>query len=226
MRKTSQSKLLAKWLREVGVDFVPRSFPKNKDESMPDSTSAETETLDDIQQELVGCKGCVLCKKRNKIVFGVGNPRAQLMFVGEAPGAEEDLQGKPFVGAAGKRLDRWIESIGLTREDVYIANIVKCRPPGNDVPNPEEAQSCMPYLIRQIRVIRPKLLCTLGATALRYMLGVDERITKVRGRWRDWNGISLLPTYHPAFILRNPSREQEVFEDFKDLARRLSLSEA
>ena len=226
MGKVSQAKLLAKWLREVGVDFVPRSLPKNEDGSMPDTASAEVETLDEIRQELTGCEGCVLCGKRNTIVFGTGNPRAQLMFIGEGPGAEEDLQGKPFVGAAGKRLDRWIESIGHTREDVYIANIVKCRPPENRVPTLEEARSCMPYLVRQIRTIRPKLLCTLGLTALNYMLGVDERITKARGRWRDWNGIPLLPTYHPAFILRDPSREKEVFEDFKELARRLSISGA
>ena len=208
------------------MDFVLRSLPEGKDESMPDPASAGVETLDAIRQELAECGGCVLCGNRNTIVFGTGNPRAQLMFVGEAPGAEEDLQGKPFVGAAGKRLDRWIESINLTREDVYIANIVKCRPPGNRVPTPEEARSCMPYLIRQIRIIRPKLLCTLGLTALNYMLGVDERITKARGRWRDWNGIPLLPTYHPAFILRDPSREKEVFEDFKDLASRLLIAEA
>jgi len=223
MGKVSQAKLLAKWLREVGLDFVPR-LP-SKDEELPEKTPAGVETLDEVRQEIMGCSGCVLCGKRNTIVFGTGNPRAQLMFVGEAPGAEEDLQGEPFVGAAGKRLDRWIESIGLAREDVYIANIVKCRPPGNRVPTPEEARLCMPYLIRQIRAIRPKLLCTVGSTALNYMLGVDERITKVRGRWRDWNGIPLLPTYHPAFILRDPSREKEVLEDFKDLARRLSLSE-
>ena len=221
MRKKTRRTLLAGWLREVGVDFVPADILK-KTES-PVKTPVKTETLEDIRRDLEGCRGCVLCEKRNKIVFGVGNPQAQLMFVGEGPGADEDLQGEPFVGAAGKRLDRWIESIGLTRGDVYIANIVKCRPPGNRAPSPEEAQVCMPYLIRQIRVIRPGLICTLGATALQFLLGVDERITKVRGRWRDWNGVSVLPTYHPAYILRNPSAEKEVFEDFKELARRLSL---
>ncbi|MCL1926062.1 MAG: uracil-DNA glycosylase [Syntrophorhabdaceae bacterium] len=215
--------LMTKWLREVGVDFVPRSLPKDK--RLPGSSSEGAETLDEILRELAGCGRCVLSENRSRIVFGTGNPSARLMFVGEAPGAEEDRQGEPFVGAAGKRLNRWIESIGLAREDVYIANIVKCRPPGNNVPKPEEAQLCMPYLVRQIRVIRPKFLCTLGATAFKYMLGVDERITKARGRWREWDGIPLLPTYHPAYILRNPSSEEEVMEDFKDLARRLSLLE-
>ena len=221
MSKASQTKLLARWLREIGVDFAPRSFLR--DEIAQEKLSEEAETLDGIRRELVDCKGCVLCEKRNKVVFGTGDPRAQLMFVGEAPGAEEDLQGEPFVGAAGKRLNHWIESIGMARQDVYIANIVKCRPPGNNVPTPEQARLCMPYLIRQIRVINPRFICTLGATALNYMFGAEERITKARGLWREWNGIPLLPTYHPAFILRDPSREKEVLKDFKDLANRLSL---
>jgi DNA polymerase len=220
MKKANPRKALAEWLREVGVDFVPIRTPAGG--KAPGKAPREGESLDGIRQELEQCGGCDLCRKRNTIVFGRGNPSARLMFIGEAPGAEEDLQGEPFVGAAGKRLDRWIESIGLAREEVYIANIVKCRPPGNRVPTPEEAKSCMPYLVRQIRAIRPEVLCTLGLTALNYLFGVEERITKARGRWREWNGIPLLPTYHPAFILRDPSREKEVFEDFKELARRLS----
>ena len=221
MRTTYRGKLLAAWLREIGVDFAPASLPKNA--RQPKKSSGEAETLDEIRREIADCKACALCEKRNTVVFGVGNPQAQLMFVGEGPGADEDLQGEPFVGAAGKRLDRWIESIGLKREDVYIANIVKCRPPGNRAPTQAEALACMPHLVRQIRAVRPKLICTLGLTALNFMLGVDERITRARGRIRDLNGIPLLPTYHPAFILRDPSREKEVLEDFKDLARRLSL---
>ncbi len=179
--------------------------------------------LDAIRQELIACRGCALCGTRNTVVFGVGNPRARLMFVGEGPGAEEDRQGEPFVGAAGKRLDRWIARIGLSREDVYIANIVKCRPPGNRVPTPDEARSCLPYLIRQIRAIRPEVLCTLG---------LDRAELPVRRRGEDHPGAGaagatgtgslLLPTYHPAFILRDPSRETEVFEDFEAIARRLS----
>ncbi len=145
------------------------------------------------------------------------------MFVGEGPGAEEDRQGEPFVGAAGKRLDQWIARIGLRREDVYIANIVKCRPPGNRVPTADESKACLPYLMRQIRSIRPEILCTLGLTALNHLLGVDERITRARGKWRDLEGTPLLPTYHPAFILRDPAREREVFEDFEAIARRLAL---
>jgi uracil-DNA glycosylase family 4 len=229
-------KLLAAWLREVGVDYLP--VPARAAESpapgaptvsaIPAAPTASLspaggESLDDIRVELAGCRGCPLCSGRSTIVFGVGNPRARLMFVGEGPGAEEDRQGEPFVGAAGKRLDRWIAKIGLRREDVYIANIVKCRPPGNRVPLPDEAKACMPYLARQIRAIRPEVVCTLGGTALNHLLGVDERITKVRGRWRELDGVPVLPTYHPAYILRNASSEREVFEDFGEIARRLAL---
>ncbi len=156
-------------------------------------------------------------------MFGTGNPNARLMFVGEGPGAEEDRQGEPFVGAAGQRLNRWIERIGLSREEVYIANIVKCRPPGNRAPLPEEASSCLPWLRRQIRAVRPEILCTLGAVALHFLLGSDERITRARGRWKELDGILLLPTYHPAYILRNAAKEFEVFEDFDRIAEKLGL---
>ena len=206
-------KLLAAWLREVGVDYVLRPSPA-------------AETLDDIRGELTGCRRCPLCGGRATIVFGVGNPRARLMFVGEGPGVEEDRQGEPFVGAAGKRLDKWIERIGLRREEVYIANIVKCRPPGNRVPFPEEAKACLPFLLRQVRAIRPEAICTLGSTALNHLLGVEEKITRVRGKWRDLGGVPVLPTYHPAFILRNAAREAEVFEDFDSLASRLRIPPA
>jgi len=208
MSRAASRKLLAAWLREVGVEYVLRPSPR--------------ETLEDIRRELAGCGGCPLCAGRSTIVFGTGNPRARLMFVGEGPGADEDRQGEPFVGAAGKRLNQWIGRIGLRREDVYIANIVKCRPPGNRAPFPDEAKACLPYLTRQIRAIRPEVICTLGATALNHLLGIEERITRERGRWREFDGVPVLPTYHPAFILRNAAREPEVFDDFETLARRLS----
>jgi DNA polymerase len=204
--------MVAAYLREIGIDYIPaRPRPEGR------------ETLDDIRKELVDCRGCPLCGGRRTVVFGVGNPRARLMFVGEGPGEEEDRQGEPFVGAAGKRLNQWIARLGIRREDVYIANIVKCRPPGNRAPLPEEAASCLPYLRRQIRAIRPQVICTLGAVALQYLLGTSEKITRVRGKWRELDGIPVLPTYHPAFILRNQTREAEVFSDFDLLAARLDL---
>lgn len=203
------------------MDYVPARVPAPGGNRV--GGESPEEELDAIRRGLEGCRGCGLCEGRSTIVFGTGNPRARLMFVGEGPGEEEDRQGEPFVGAAGRRLDQWIAGIGLARSDVYIANIVKCRPPGNRVPTPDEAKACKGYLLRQIRAIRPEVICTLGLTALNNLCGVDERITRARGRWRELDGIAVLPTYHPAFILRNPSREAEVFEDFREIGRRLSL---
>lgn len=209
--------MVVAYLREIGIDFV--LLPP----AMPDAASPPGETLEGIRAELVGCRGCGLCPGRRTIVFGTGNPDARLMFVGEGPGVEEDRQGEPFVGAAGKRLNRWIERIGLTRESVYIANIVKCRPPGNRAPLPEEAAACLPWLRRQIRAVRPEVLCTLGSVALNFLLDNEDRITRARGRWRELDGIPVLPTYHPAYILRNAAKESEVFEDFDRIAERLGL---
>jgi DNA polymerase len=145
------------------------------------------------------------------------------MFVGEGPGEEEDRQGEPFVGAAGRRLNLWIARLGYTRKDVYIANIVKCRPPGNRAPFPAEAAACLPFLRRQIRAIRPEIICALGSVAMQYLLDSNEKITRVRGKWREVEGVPVLPTFHPAYILRNQTREPEVFADFDLLAERLGL---
>ena len=222
---------LAAWLREVGVDYVMlpggASPPGPAGSLSPGEPSgAATETLDGIRGELADCRRCPLCAGRTHVVFGVGNPRARLMFVGEGPGSEEDRRGEPFVGAAGKRLDQWIARIGLRRADVYIANIVKCRPPGNRPPVPDEAKVCLPYLLRQIRAVGPEVVCTLGGTALNFLLGVEEKITRERGKWRERDGVPVLPTYHPAYILRNAARETEVFGDFDALAARLRLPPA
>ncbi len=239
MSRTVSRGMLAAWLREVGVDYVmlparaSSSGPALGASHSPGDAAATVppsgtvaETLDDIRKELTGCLRCPLCAGRATVVFGVGNPHARLMFVGEGPGSEEDRRGEPFVGAAGKRLDRWIARIGLRREDVFIANIVKCRPPGNRPPTPDEAKACLPYLLRQIRAIRPEIVCTLGATALNFLLGVEEKITRERGKWRERDGVPVLPTYHPAFILRNAARETEVFGDFDAIASRLRLPPA
>jgi DNA polymerase len=214
--------MVAAYLREIGIDYIlipPRDVERTEAKVAP--AAREGERLEDIRREALTCRRCALCSGRSNVVFGVGNPRARLMFVGEGPGMEEDRQGEPFVGAAGKRLTQWIGRIGLARQDVYIANIVKCRPPGNRAPLPEEAAACLPILRRQIRAIRPEILCTLGAVALNYLLGNNDRITRARGKWRDLEGIPVLPTYHPAYILRNATREHEVLADFDLLAERL-----
>lgn len=222
MMKRLSRNMVAAYLREIGIDYVllpPR--PGKGAGAAAQPPRAEGETLEEILAEVLSCRRCPLCAGRRNVVFGVGNPRARLMFIGEGPGEEEDRQGEPFVGAAGRRLTRWINRIGFSRQDVYIANIVKCRPPGNRAPLPEEAAACLPYLRRQIRAIRPEIICTLGAVALNFLLGNNDRITRARGRWRDYEGIPVLPTYHPAYILRNAGREHEVLADFDLLAERL-----
>ncbi len=222
MTKRLTRNMVAAYLREIGIDYVlvPARNPRGAEAATLPPRAGE-ETLEDIRKEVVACRRCPLCSGRTNVVFGVGNPRARLMFVGEGPGVEEDRQGEPFVGAAGRLLTKWIQRIGMVRQDVYIANIVKCRPPGNRAPLPEEAAACLPYLRRQIRAIRPEILCTLGAVALNHLFGNNDRITRARGNWRDLDGIPVLPTYHPAYILRNATREHEVLADFDLLAQRL-----
>jgi len=156
------------------------------------------------------------------LVFGVGNPNADLVFVGEAPGRDEDLQGVPFVGRAGQLLTKIIASIGLMREEVYIANVVKCRPPGNRNPEPGEVQTCEPFLFRQLDVIRPKVVVALGAFAIHTLLGTDQAISRLRGQIYDYRGAKLVPTFHPAFLLRSPDRKRDVWEDMKKVRALLS----
>jgi uracil-DNA glycosylase family 4 len=177
----------------------------------------------DSAEALAGVKTfigvCTRCKLsglgRTQVVFGVGNPDADLMFVGEAPGADEDVQGVPFVGRAGQLLTKIIEAIGLRREDVYIANVIKCRPPQNRNPEPDEIETCEPFLFQQIDVIKPKVIVTLGKFAAQCLLRSEEPISRLRGRLFDYRGAKLLPTFHPAYLLRNPSSKREVWEDMK-----------
>ena len=171
--------------------------------------------LDNIRQELGECTRCRLHEGRKHVVFGEGDPHAVLVFVGEGPGRDEDLQGKPFVGRAGELLTRIIEAIDLTREEVYIANIVKCRPPNNRDPRPDEIQTCLPFLLKQLEVIKPKIICALGTFAAQTLLGSEERISALRGRFHPYQGAKLMPTYHPAFLLRNPQFKRDVWEDMK-----------
>ncbi len=175
------------------------------------------ESLDDIKTEIgPACMRCKLCTLgRSQTVFGVGNPKARLMFVGEAPGEDEDKRGEPFVGRAGQLLTKIIEAIGLSREQVYIANVIKCRPPGNRNPEPDEVAACEPYLFRQIDVINPAVIVPLGKFAAQCLLKTTDPITRLRGRTFDYRGTTLIPTFHPAYLLRNPSAKREVWEDMK-----------
>ncbi|HET7105877.1 MAG TPA: uracil-DNA glycosylase [Candidatus Acidoferrum sp.] len=181
------------------------------------------ETLLKIREDLGECTRCKLYKGRNKIVFGDGNPRAELVFVGEGPGADEDAQGLPFVGRAGKLLTQMIEAMGLQRKDVYICNVVKCRPPENRAPEPDEVAACSPFLIRQIDSIHPKVIVCLGATAAKTILNTTRGISQFRGEWLDWRGHKLMATYHPAYLLRNPPAKADVWKDLQKVMAELGL---
>ena len=189
-----------------------------------------------IREDLGDCTRCVLHKQgRKQIVFGVGNPRADLMFIGEAPGADEDIQGEPFVGRAGQLLNNMIKAMGLRREDVYIANIIKCRPPGNRTPEREECETCSPFLMRQIAAIKPKVIVALGAVAAKTLLAINASMAELRGRWYDfrpagvrsndpgWTGAKMAVTYHPAFLLRDPRQKKEAWKDLQRVMKELGL---
>ena len=176
-----------------------------------------------IREDIGDCTRCALHAGRNKIVFGDGSPNARLFFVGEGPGADEDAQGIPFVGKAGQLLNNMINAMGLKREEVYIANVVKCRPPGNRTPEPEEGNTCSPFLFRQIDVIRPQVIVALGATAATYLLGQRQPLAGLRGRVHAWRGSQLIITYHPAFLLRDPRQKKEAWADLQIAMRELGL---
>lgn len=172
-------------------------------------------SLDDLRGFIAGCPRCKLAPTRTQIVFGQGDPNADLMFVGEAPGRDEDEQGFAFVGRAGQLLTKIIEAMGMTREDVYITNVLRCRPPNNRNPEPDEVASCMPFLEESIRLISPKVVVALGTFATQAVLGTDEPIGRLRGRWQSARGVRVMPTFHPSFLLRSPDRKKDVWEDMK-----------
>lgn len=200
--------------KELGVEYLRAHLPAPQP-----VTPLRPQTLLEVREELGECTRCKLHPYRTQIVFGVGNPKAHLVFVGEAPGADEDAQGEPFVGRAGQLLTRIIEAIKLRREDVYICNIIKCRPPNNRTPEADEIASCFPFLLKQIAAIGPKLVCALGGPAAQTLLKTKEPISKLRGKFYDFHGIPLLATYHPAYLLRNPHEKRTVWEDMKLLQR-------
>jgi len=177
----------------------------------------ERESLESIRADLGDCRRCKLCSGRTNIVFGSGTSQAKLVFVGEGPGADEDAQGLPFVGAAGQLLTRIIEAIQLTRDQVYICNIVKCRPPSNRTPEEDEIAACSPFMFRQVESIRPRVICCLGAVAAQTVLGTKTAVGKLRGRFHDYRGIQVMPTWHPAYLLRNPAAKRDVWEDVRKI---------
>lgn len=184
-----------------------------------DVPSGERDSLEEIRAGLGECRRCPLGDLRTRLVFGEGNPRALVMFVGEAPGADEDAQGRPFVGAAGQLLTRIIAAMGMRREETYICNILKCRPPGNRNPLPDEMAACEPFLIRQIEAVRPRVICALGSFAARTLLKSEAPISALRGRFHRYRGIPLMPTYHPAYLLRNPGAKRQTWMDVQEIMK-------
>jgi len=236
-------------LLEDGVDFLPavsrrvtsaRAAPSESGELTSETgvrtsssagdrlDDAEATALDLIRADLGDCTRCRLCEQRRNIVFGEGNARARVVFVGEGPGADEDRTGRPFVGRAGELLTKMIEACGWRREDVYICNVVKCRPPRNRDPEADEVAACRGFLERQLEAIAPRAIVTLGKPAASTLLGEPVAITRMRGRWREWRGIPLMPTYHPAYVLRNYTREtrQEVWNDLRAVHALLAREES
>ncbi len=224
------------YYRELGITDFYRRTPRYLSESVPE-TAASTElpivgqrvapdkiaTLREIRDDIGDCTRCRLHKGRTNLVFGVGDPNADLMFVGEGPGADEDEQGEPFVGRAGQLLNNMIVAMGLRRHDVYIANVVKCRPPGNRTPERDECDTCSPFLLRQIEVIRPKVIVALGAVAAKNLLSMNDSMANLRGRFYDFRGIKLAVTYHPAFLLRDPRQKKEAWKDLQMVMGYLGL---
>lgn len=205
----------------VGLD-LERPQPAKKNNNA--ATGNHEAQLNDLRGEVSGCTRCSLAGTRKNIVFGDGNPSAKIVFVGEAPGADEDEQGLPFVGRAGQLLTNIIKAMGLERKDVYICNILKCRPPGNRNPQPEEICLCEPYLKQQLQLISPQIICALGSFAAKTLLKTETPITVLRGRFQTYERIKLMPTYHPAYLLRNPAAKKQVWEDVQLIMKEIGLS--
>ena len=208
-------------LRSLGVSAVPKASRASPSPAEP-SAASKAARLIELSREVERCRRCPLYRTRTHAVVSDGTPQARLVFVGEAPGRDEDAQGVPFVGAAGQLLTKMILAMGLRREDVYICNVLKDRPPANRVPLPEEVEACLPFLREQLAIIQPAVICTLGAVATKALLGPHVSITKIRGEIRDYGGTPLIPTFHPAYLLRNPPAKKFVWEDLKKVKQLLS----
>jgi DNA polymerase len=205
-------------LRETGIDELPLVKAVRQPEAVA-AVAGDRETLADIRADLGDCRRCKLCAGRKNIVFGVGSPSARLLFIGEAPGRDEDLQGEPFVGEAGQLLTRMIVAMGLTRQEVYICNVLKCRPPGNRNPEADEIDHCSPFLLRQVQAIAPQVIIALGTFAAQTLLGSREPISRLRGRFNDYHGTPLMPTFHPSYLLRSPEKKREAWADLQQVMK-------
>jgi uracil-DNA glycosylase len=226
------------WKARAGISVLPKGRPAetasiaaaslnlrggSEDSLFSDYAAAyEAKSLEELRAAIGDCRRCKLCSGRTHLVFGVGNPNAQVMFVGEGPGRDEDLQGEPFVGRAGQLLtDIITKGMGLRRQDVYIANVVKCRPPENRNPEPDEVASCEPFLKKQVDLVRPKVIVALGKFAVQCLLQSKQPISRLRGIWHDYRGVKLMPTFHPAYLLRNPGDKRLVWEDIQKVIQEL-----
>jgi DNA polymerase len=218
---------LEAWLRfqrRLGSKGAPRQ--EKVTTSPQEAPRPKRPTLAEVREELGDCRRCKLARGRTHIVFGEGSPQAPLMFVGEGPGEEEDLQGRPFVGEAGRLLDRMLDRLGLRREEVYIANVVKCRPPGNRDPEPDEIAACLPFLLKQIDSLRPLVIVTLGRVSTQNLLETKTPLTKLRGNWHNFKNIKVMPTFHPSYLLRFPKERHKTWEDMQQVMEYLAGHEA
>jgi uracil-DNA glycosylase family 4 len=211
-------------LRDLGFTHLDLSGARLAMAVEEPPVDSDEETLDTLGVIARACTKCRLADSRTQVVYGVGNPNADLMFVGEAPGRDEDLKGEPFVGRAGQLLTDIIQAMKLTRDDVYITNVIKCRPPENRNPEPDELDACRPYIRRQIEFIKPKVIVTLGRFALQSLMERGYGITAARGNWLDYNGIKVMPTYHPAYLLRTPAAKKDVWQDMKKVMAELGIA--
>lgn len=222
-----QTRGLFEELSRWGFDRIPVpeivSLPPVKSvKSLSVISQTKSESMDDLRIQLQDCTLCELSRERNRVVIGRGNPQAELVFVGEAPGREEDQQGQPFVGEAGRLLDRIIFAMGLSSDEIYICNLIKCRPPNNRDPQADEIATCEPFLQRQLAIIKPQVIVALGRFAAQTLLATAKPISKMRGQWYSYENIALMPTYHPAYLLRSPAEKKWVWEDMKQVMARLS----
>ncbi len=227
VERKQEGSVYLRWMKEEGIDVILPERLLRGENAAKDLKPAMTAEFKALRDKVLQCTLCKeLCRTRKSVVFGSGNPQAALMFVGEAPGHDEDVQGLPFVGAAGQLLTKIIEAIGFSREEVFIANVLKCRPPQNRPPKPEEIDNCRPFLENQIEMIRPKIICALGTFAAQTLLQTEDPISRLRGKFTGYpgqaaSGIQVMCTYHPAYLLRNPSEKRKVWEDMKKIRKEL-----